>query len=180
MNAKRNLKVRLLSVIASGAFILTGCSQVTDTVLGASASSTATESAPASDPTAAPSATPDDPCSIIDSMGQELANSVGRFIADPTQDAATALEAEFNIQMQFLQLLVATVESESASDQLTTDLNNAVAQKEEALAKFNEAQQGGNVLEQGLLLGSAAIAAQSAIDSAQSVLTQLNAELQCQ
>lgn len=112
-------------------------------------------------------------------MGQELTNSIGRFIADPTQDAATALEAEFDVQLQLLQLLVASVESERASDQLTTDLNNAVAQKDEALSKFSEAQQGGNVLEQGLLLGSAAISAQNAIDSAQSVLTQLSAELQC-
>lgn len=180
MNARKKAKVTLVSVIAIGAFILTGCSQVTDTVLGTSESSAATESAPLADPTVAPSATPSDPCSIVDSMGQELSNSVGRFIEDPTQDAATALEAEFDIQMQFLQLLVASVESGSASDQLTTDLNNAVAQKDEALSKFTEAQQSGNVLEQGLLLGSAALAAQNAIDSAQSVLTQLSAELQCQ
>lgn len=180
MNAMKNAKVMLVGLVVTGILALTGCSQITDTVLGTSASPATTESAPATDPTEAPAPAPDDPCAVIDSMGQELTNSVGRFIADPTQDAAAALQTEFDIQVELLRSLVTSVESASASDQLSSDLDNAVAQKDEALAKFNEAQQSGNVLEQGLLLGSAALAAQNAIDSAQSVITQLSNELKCQ
>ena len=113
-------------------------------------------------------------------MSQELTNSVGRFIADPTQDAATALQEEFDIQMELLRSLIASVESTTASDQLTSDLDTAVAQKDEALAKLDEALQSGNILEKGVLLGAAAIAAQNSIDSAQRVLNQLSVELQCQ
>ena len=174
------MKSVLIVLVTSGALILTGCSQITDTVLGSGTSPTATQSAPASEPAKDPATAPDDPCAVIDSMGQELTNSVGRFIADPSQDAATALQTEFDIQMQLLRSLIDSVESTTASDQLTSDLNTAIAQKDEALSKFNESQQGGNILEQGLLLGAAAIAAQNSINSAQAVLTQLSQELQCQ
>lgn len=175
-------------MVVMGALLLTGCSQVTDTVLGSVSSPAATESVPAtdssgsnsSDTDSSGSTVSDDPCAIVDSMSQELTNSVGRFIADPTQDAATALQAEFDIQMELLRSLIASVESTTASDQLTSDLDTAVAQKDEALAKLDEALQSGNILEKGVLLGAAAIAAQNSIDSAQRVLNQLSVELQCQ
>lgn len=153
---------------------LTACSQSPEPVATAEQSeATATPSQPAGNPSSGA-------CAVLDGMEQQFTQSVADFLADPSQDAVVFLENEFNAQVL---LLTTTIDAEGADpeirEQLNSDVNTAIEQKDEAIRQFNESTQTDNILQKGVLLAGAVVAAQDAVGTAQSILADLSTQLNC-
>ena len=167
MKPSRFPAVILGSILVVG---LSACSQIAEPV-----------SAPeTSVPVVAPGDPITDPCAVVASMEQQFGQSVAAFVTDPSQDALTFLENEFNTQVELLYTLIDTVDSDPASqDQINSDLENAISQKDEAIRQFTESTQTDNILQKGVLLAGAVVAAQDAVSTAQGVLGNLSTQLAC-
>ena len=148
--------------------------------LGLSACSSAPEPVATPDPpviVSTPSSSPpDDPCAVIDRMEEQFSTSVAGFIADPSQDALVVLENEFNAQVELLYSLMEALDPESETK---NQLDNALSQKDEAVRQFTESTQTDNIIEKGVLLAGAVVAAQDAVFTAQELLSTLSTDLAC-
>lgn len=121
-----------------------------------------------------------DPCAVIDSMQQQFAQTVAEFTADPSQDAIALLEQEFSTQVALLYSVIDAVNVDQVQrDQLSADLTDVIANKDDAVRQFNESTETDNFLQKGVLLAGAAVAAQQAVATMQSLLSTVNAELSC-
>ena len=148
--------------------------------LGLSACSSEPEPIATPDPpviVSTPSSSPsDDPCAVFDRMEEQFRTSVAGFIADPRQDALSVLENEFNAQVELLYSLMEALDPEFETKK---QLDDALGQKDEAVRQFTESTQTDNIIEKGVLLAGAVIAAQDAVFTAQELLTTLSTDLAC-
>ena len=125
-----------------------------------------------------PSENSGDPCAVLDKMQASLSTAVVDLIANP--DLATAFETEFDNQVALLNDLVSSLQGDSAEQQqLQVDLDAALLAKDEALNKFNEAQEAESALSQALGMADAALSARDAVTSAQRVLDTVGNQLTC-
>jgi hypothetical protein len=109
-------------------------------------------------------------------MEEQFSTSVAGFIADPSQDALVVLENEFNAQVELLYSLMEALDPESDTKK---QLDDALGQKDEAVRQFTESTQTDNIIEKGVLLAGAVIAAQDAVFTAQELLSTLSTDLAC-
>ena len=126
----------------------------------------------------APSESVGDPCAVLDQMQASLSTAVAGLVANP--DLVTAFETEFDNQVALLNDLVSSLQGDSADQQqLQVDLDAALLAKDEALNKFNDAQEAENAFSQALGMADAALSARHAVTSAQRVLDALGNQLMC-
>lgn len=123
-----------------------------------------------------PSSPAPDPCAVIDRMEAQFSASVSGFIANPSQDALVVLENEFNAQVELLYSLTEALDPDSGAKK---QLDDALRQKDEAVRQYTESTQTENILEKGVLLAGAVVAAQDAVFIAQDLLTTLSTDLAC-
>jgi hypothetical protein len=123
-----------------------------------------------------PSSSAQDPCDVLDHMEKQFSESVAGFIENPSQDALTVLQNEFNAQIELLYLLI---ESSNLEPETKNQLDNALSKKDEAVRQYTESTQTDNILQKGVLLAGAVVAAQDAVSSARGVLENVNAQLAC-
>ena len=109
-------------------------------------------------------------------MEEQFNTSVAGFIADPSQDALVVLENEFNAQVELLYSLTEALDPDSGAKK---QLDDALRQKDEAVRQYTESTQTENILEKGVLLAGAVVAAQDAVFIAQDLLTTLSTDLAC-
>ena len=125
-----------------------------------------------------PSENVGDPCAVLDQMQASLSKAVVDLLANP--DLATAFETEFDNQVALLNDLVSSLQGDpTEQQQLQVDLDAALLAKDEALNKFNEAQEAENALSQALGMADAALSARDAVTSAQRVLVAVGKQLTC-
>ncbi|MGB4734714.1 MAG: hypothetical protein WBH19_10125 [Candidatus Nanopelagicales bacterium] len=162
---------RIIAVALTIPFVLSACSSESES--SPSMTPTATESAGP-----VPSENSGDPCAVLDKMQASLSTAVVDLIANP--DLATAFETEFDNQVALLNDLVSSLQGDSAEQQqLQVDLDAALLAKDEALNKFNEAQEAESALSQALGMADAALSARDAVTSAQRVLDAVGNQLTC-
>jgi hypothetical protein len=109
-------------------------------------------------------------------MEEQLSESVSGFIANPSQDALAVLENEFNAQVALLYLLIESLDPEPGTK---NQLDDALNYKDEAVRKFTESTEADNILQKGVLLAGAVVAAQDAVSTAQTLLNTLSTDLSC-
>ena len=125
-----------------------------------------------------PSENVGDSCAILDQMQASLSTAVADLVTNP--DLVTAFETEFDNQVVLLTDLVSSLQGDSAEQQqLRMDLDAALLAKDEALNKFNDAQEAENSFSQALGMADAALSARDAVKSAQRVLDALGNQLMC-
>jgi len=165
---------RIIAVALTIPFVLSACSSESESSPSMTPiTPTATESAGP-----VPSENSGDPCAVLDKMQASLSTAVVDLIANP--DLATAFETEFDNQVALLNDLVSSLQGDSAEQQqLQVDLDAALLAKDEALNKFNEAQEAESALSQALGMADAALSARDAVTSAQRVLDAVGNQLTC-
>lgn len=111
-------------------------------------------------------------------MQASFSTAVADLVTNP--DLVTAFETEFDNQVVLLTDLVSSLQGDSAEQQqLRVDLDAALLAKDEALNKFNDAQEAENSFSQALGIADAALSARDAVKSAQRVLDALGNQLMC-
>ncbi len=173
---------KLPAILLGSVFVLalSSCSQISES-LSIPGSSVSEPSAPEpSVPVVSPGDPITDPCAVIASMEQQFSQSVAGFVADPSQDALVFLENEFNTQVELLYTLIESSNSDpNSQEQVNSELDNAISQKDEAVRQYTESTQTDNILQKGVLLAGAVVAAQDAVATAQGVVEGLGTQLAC-
>jgi|TARA_B110000285_G_scaffold91937_1_gene105277 hypothetical protein len=165
------VRKQLIAVALTIPFVLSACSSESES--SPSVTPMVTESA-----SPAPSENVGDSCAILDQMQASLSTAVADLVTNP--DLVTAFETEFDNQVVLLTDLVSSLQGESAEQQqLRMDLDAALLAKDEALNKFNDAQEAENSFSQALGMADAALSARDAVKSAQRVLDALGNQLMC-
>jgi PBP1b-binding outer membrane lipoprotein LpoB len=153
------MKLKMFALLLAGVVVMSGCSQGNDSTESQSPSPVETSSS------AEPSI---DPCQVFTESQAQLTDAISDFASNPSQDVLTTLSKLFDAQVEILSVLVDPLELEAA-----------IALRDEALAQYEKSQGTENVIEKGMLLAGAALSASEAIALAQSLLSDLNEQYDC-
>jgi PBP1b-binding outer membrane lipoprotein LpoB len=153
------MKLKIFTLLLIGVVVIGGCSQGGESEASKAPSPTGSSNSPK------PSI---DACQVFAESQAQLTDAISEFATNPNQDALTVLSRLFESQVEILVVLVDPEELEAA-----------INLKDEAIKQFEKSQETDNVFEKGILLAGAALSAKEALELAQTLLSDVNEQYNC-